>query len=42
MYEKVKKNYKDIYFVATKSKKYKDDIPKFMRRLLGATPKTKK
>jgi hypothetical protein len=34
MYEKVKKNYKDIYFVATNSRKYKDDIPKFTRRLL--------
>lgn len=34
MYEKVKKYYPDIYFVATDAKKYKDDIPKFTRRLL--------
>lgn len=35
MYEKVKKNYKDIYFVAVNSKKYNDDIPRFARRLFG-------
>lgn len=41
MYEKVKKNYQDIYFVATNSRKYKDDIPKFTRRLLGTTQNKK-
>ena len=39
MYEKVKVNYKDIYFVATDSKKYKDDVPKFTRRLMGVATK---
>lgn len=39
MYEKVKKNYPDIYFIATNSKKYKDDVPRFTRRLLGTTIK---
>lgn len=42
MYEKVKINYGDIYFVATDSRKYKDDVPRFTRRLLGATAKSKK
>lgn len=42
MYEKVKKNYQDIYFVATGSKKYKDDIPRFTRKLLVTAPKAKK
>jgi len=42
MYEKVKKNYQDIYFVATDSRKYKDDIPRFTRRLLGPKVKHKK
>lgn len=42
MYEKVKKNYQDIYFVATNSRKYKDDIPRFTRKLLAKTPKVKK
>jgi len=35
MYEKVKRYYSDIYFVATDSRKYKDDIPKFTRRITG-------
>ena len=35
MYEKVKQNYPDIYFVATNSKKYINDIPKFTKRLLS-------
>lgn len=39
MYEKVKKYYSDIYFVATDSRKYKDDIPKFTRRLLAISKK---
>jgi len=39
MYEKVKRYYPDIYFVATNSKKYKDDIPKFTRRVLVLTDK---
>ena len=39
MYEKVKKYYPDIYFVATDSRKYKDDIPKFTRRLLAISKK---
>ncbi|MCX5709056.1 MAG: PIN domain-containing protein [Candidatus Omnitrophica bacterium] len=34
MYEKVKRNYPDIYYVATHSKKYKDDIPRFTKRIL--------
>lgn len=42
MYEKVKRNYQDIYFVATNSKKYKDDIPRFTRKLLAKAPKVKK
>ncbi len=42
MYEKVKKNYQDIYFVATDSRKYKDDIPRFTRKLLAKAPKKKK
>lgn len=40
MYEKVKRNYSDIYFVATNSRKYKDDIPRFTKRLLAAGSKT--
>ena len=39
MYEKVKKNYQDIFFVATNSKKYKDDIPKFTQRFLSISEK---
>lgn len=42
MYEKVKRNYQDIYFVATNSKKYKDDVPRFTRKLLAKAPKTRK
>ncbi|MCX6718749.1 MAG: hypothetical protein NTY81_04135 [Candidatus Staskawiczbacteria bacterium] len=42
MYEKVKKYYPDIYFVATNSKKYKDDISKFAGRLFGAPTKKQK
>ncbi|HEY4474996.1 hypothetical protein A2766_03955 [Candidatus Kaiserbacteria bacterium RIFCSPHIGHO2_01_FULL_58_22] len=42
MYEKVKRNYQDIYFVATDSRKYKDDIPRFTRKLLAKAPKKKK
>jgi hypothetical protein len=34
MYEKVKRNYSDIYYVAAHSKKYKDDIPRFAKRIL--------
>jgi len=34
MYKKVKPYYKDIYYVATHSKKYKGDIPKFAKRFL--------
>ena len=34
MYQKVKPCYKQIYYVAAKSKKYKDDIPKFISKLL--------
>jgi predicted nucleic acid-binding protein len=36
MYEKVKRNYPDIYYVAVHSKKYKDDIPRFTKRILGS------
>lgn len=32
--EKVKKYYPDVYFIATNSKKYKDDIPRFTKRIL--------
>lgn len=32
MYEKVKKYYKDIYYVAKHSTKYKDDIAKFIKQ----------
>lgn len=39
MYEKVKRYYSDIYFVASNSKKYKNDIPKFTARVLILTDK---
>jgi predicted nucleic acid-binding protein len=39
MYERVKKNYKDIYYVASSSKKYKNDIPEFTERLLTLSGK---
>jgi len=39
MYDKVKRNYQDIFFVATNSKKYKDDIPKFTQRFLNISEK---
>lgn len=42
MYEKVKRNYGDIYFIATDSKKYKNDIPKFTKKLLDLAKKTNK
>lgn len=42
MYEKVKRNYQDIYFVAVHSKKYKDDIPRFTRRLFATNKKQAK
>lgn len=34
MCEKVRRYYPDIYFVATESKKYKDDIPEFTQKFL--------
>jgi len=40
MYNKVKRNYQDIFFVATNSKKYKDDIPKFTQRFLNISGKS--
>ena len=37
MYEKVKRNYPDIYYVASHSKKYKDDISRFTKRIVEST-----
>lgn len=37
MYTKVKKYHTDIFFVAAKSRKYKDDIPKLAQRFLTLT-----
>lgn len=37
MYKKVKKYYKDIYYVATHSKKYKSDASKFTERFIQMT-----
>lgn len=42
MYEKVKRNYEDIYFVATDSRKYKNDIPKLTKKLLELSKNSKK
>lgn len=37
MYIKLKRYHSDIFFVARKSKKYKNDIPKFTKRFLDLT-----
>lgn len=39
MYEKVKKYYSDIYYVASHSAKYKDDISKVTKKVLQLTKK---
>lgn len=39
LYEKVKHYYSDIYYVATHSKKYKDDVSKFTKRFLQLSKK---
>ncbi|MFA4872094.1 MAG: hypothetical protein WC610_03530 [Patescibacteria group bacterium] len=41
MYEKVKRNYEDIYFVATHSKKYQDDVPRVIRKIISLVSKKK-